>query len=73
MVAALYMRPVLEDRRLMVALPIFALGAVLSLFAYVIAAAVTMMMPEQLLTMAGLDAFIFILVTAVADRANRRR
>ena len=73
MVAALYMRPALEHRRLQVAIPIFAIGATLSLFAYFIADTVTgALSSEELLIIFGLDSFIFLLVTAVADRATRR-
>ena len=73
MVAALYMRPVLEQRRLQFAIPILTLAALLSLVAYGIANAVTgALKPDELLIIFGLDSFIFVLVTALAERAIHR-
>lgn len=74
MVAALYMRPVLQYRRLPIASLIFLAAALLSLFAYLVAKAVTAALTgDEVLIIVGLDTFAFILVSAIADRAIRQR
>jgi hypothetical protein len=72
-IAALYMRPVLENRRLPVAFGLFAVAALIGVVDYQILVALSEGVPDQLLTFFGLNAFIFVLVTAVADRTIRRR
>jgi hypothetical protein len=73
MVAALYMRPVLQYRRLPVAALIFTAAAVLSVFAYLVADAVTMALTtEEVSIITGFDTFLFSLVTAIAQRSLQR-
>jgi hypothetical protein len=73
-VAALYLRPVLESRRLPLAALIFAAAAALSALAYEVDKAVTAALgPDEILILVGMTTFAFILVNALADRTIRRR
>jgi hypothetical protein len=73
-VAALYLRPVLETRRLPVAAPIFVAATALSLLSSVVDDALTAALSsDEILILVGMTTFAFILVSAVADRATRRR
>ena len=74
MVAALYLRPVLESRRLPLAAPVVAAAAALSALAYEVDKTVTAALgPDEILILVGMTTFAFILVNAVADRTIRRR
>jgi hypothetical protein len=73
-VAALYLRPILESRRLPLAVPIFAAATALSALAYEVDKALSAALsPDETLILVGMTTFAFILVNAVADRATRRR
>jgi hypothetical protein len=72
-IAALYMRPVLESRRLPVAAPIFLAASALSVLAYEVDKAITgVLSSDEVLILVGMTTFAFILVSAIADRAVRR-
>ena len=72
MMATLYMRPVLQNRRLPVAAALLGLAAALSLSAYLDARVVSTLPLDEILVYSGLSTFSFILVTALADRSTRR-
>jgi hypothetical protein len=74
MVAALYLRPILESRRLPVAAPLFVAATALSVLAYEVGKAMlAALSSDEVLILVGMEAFAFVLVSAVADRAVRRR
>jgi hypothetical protein len=72
-VAALYMRPALETRRMSVAVPLFALASLVSVAAYASALAVSAAGERQAILLVGLATLALLLVTAVAQRASIRR
>jgi len=72
MMATLYMRPMLQNRRLPVAAALLGLAAALSLGAYLAARVITTLPLDEILVYSGLSTFSFILVTALADRSTRR-
>jgi hypothetical protein len=72
-VAALYMRPALETRRLGVAVPLFVLAAVLSVIAYVGALAVSTAGERNVLILVGLATLALLFVTSLAQRSTLRR
>jgi hypothetical protein len=72
-VAALYMRPALETRRMSVAVPLFVVAALLSLPAYLGALAVFMFGEQHVIPLVGLATLAMLLCAAVAQRGNTRR
>jgi peptidoglycan/LPS O-acetylase OafA/YrhL len=72
-VAALYMRPALETRRLRVAIPLFALAAILSVVAYIGGLAVSIAGEREILILVGLATLALLFVTSLAQRADARR
>jgi len=71
-VAALYMRPALETRRLQVAIPLFAIAALLSVVAYVGGLAVALAGEREVLILVGLATLALLFVTSLAQRSSRR-
>ena len=72
-VAALYMRPALETRRLGIAIPLFVLAAILSVVAYIGGLAVSIAGERQILILVGLVTLALLFVTSLAQRATVRR
>jgi hypothetical protein len=72
-VAALYMRPALETRRLRVAIPLFVLAAILSVVAYIGGLAVSIAGEREILILVGLATLALLFVTSLAQRADARR
>ena len=72
-VAALYMRPALETRRLGIAIPLFVLAAILSVVAYVGGLAVSIAGEREILILVGLATLALLFVTSLAQRATVRR
>jgi TIR domain len=72
-VAALYMRPALETRRLGIAIPLFVLAAILSVAAYIGGLAVSIAGERQILILVGLATLALLFVTSLAQRATVRR
>jgi hypothetical protein len=72
-VAALYMRPALETRRLQVAIPLFALASLLSVVAYVGGLAVAIAGEREVIILVGLATLALLFVTALAQRSSVRR
>jgi hypothetical protein len=72
-VAALYMRPALETRRMAIAVPLFALASLLSVAAYASALVVSIAGEKQAILLVGLATLALLLVTAIAQRAGARR
>ncbi len=72
-VAALYMRPALETRRLSVAIPLFVLAAILSVVAYIGGLAVSIAGEREILILVGLATLALLFVTSLAQRAGARR
>jgi hypothetical protein len=72
-VAALYMRPALETRRMSVAVPLFALASLVSILGYVTALAVSTAGERQVIMLVGLASLGLLMVTALAQRASVRR
>ena len=70
--AALYMRPALETKRLRVAIPLFAIAALLSLPAYYTADLLSGLAERQLLILIGPLMTALLMVTALAQRASAR-
>jgi hypothetical protein len=74
LVAALYMRPALETRRLKVAAPLLAVATLISIPAYFTMLALFSANGEkQLLNLVGPLTLVFLMVTAIAQRATVRR
>jgi TIR domain len=71
-VAALYMRPALETRRLQVAIPLFALASLLSVVAYIGGLAVSIAGEREMLILVGLATLALLFVTSIAQRASVR-
>jgi len=72
-IAALYLRPVLEVRRIGAATRVFASAVLIGLLAFYVVDAITAALePQQLMMVFGSVAFAFILITAVAERATDR-
>jgi TIR domain len=71
-VAALYMRPALETRRLQVAIPLFILGSILSVVAYIGGLAVSVAGEREILILVGLATLALLFVTSLAQRASAR-
>ena len=72
-VAALYMRPALETRRLGIAIPLFVLAAILSVVAYIGGLAVSIAGEREILILVGLATLALLFVTSLAQRATVRR
>jgi len=72
-VAALYMRPALETRRLQVAIPLFALASLLSVIAYVGGLAVAIFGEREVIILVGLATLALLFVTSIAQRSSIRR
>jgi hypothetical protein len=71
-VAALYMRPALETRRLQVAIPLFALASFLSVVAYIGGLAVSVAGQQEVIILVGLATLALLFVTSIAQRAGKR-
>ena len=69
-VAALYMRPALETRRLGIAIPLFVLAAILSVVAYIGGLAVSIAGEREILILVGLATLALLFVTSLAQRAS---
>src|SRR5262245_56623639 len=73
-VAALYMRPALETRRLQVAIPLFVLASLVSLVTYLEGLALMMVVEaREAIFLVGLATLALLFVTAIAQRATQRR
>ena len=72
-VAALYMRPALETRRLQVAIPLFILASALSVVAYLGGVAVALAGERDVIILVGLATLALLFVTSIAQRASIRR
>jgi hypothetical protein len=72
-VAALYMRPALETRRLQVAIPLFALASLFSVVAYVGGLAVAIAGEREVIILVGLATLALLFVTSIAQRSSIRR
>ena len=72
-VAALYMRPALETRRLGIAIPLFALASLLSVAAYIGGLAVSIAGEREVIILVGLATLVLLFVTSLAQRAGARR
>jgi hypothetical protein len=72
-VAALYMRPALETRRMRLAVPLFVLASLLSVAGYVSAVVVAPMGERAVLQLVGLATLALLLFTAIAQRTGARR
>jgi hypothetical protein len=72
-IAALYLRPVLEVRRIGAAVRVFASSVVLGLLAYYVVDAVTATLElHEIMMVFGAVSFAFILITIMAERAATR-
>ncbi len=71
-VAALYMRPALESRRLSVAVPLFATAAFLSLVSYLGGLVIFLGSTQQIIPMVGLATLAMLLCSALAQRGIKR-
>jgi hypothetical protein len=71
-VAPLYMRPMLETRRLALAAPLYALASLLSVMSYAINYALFSQIGTSIIVTVGPAALLLLLVTGIAQRANRR-
>jgi hypothetical protein len=71
-VAPLYMRPMLETRRLAVAAPLYALASLLAVVSYAINYALLTQIGTSIIVTVGPAALLLLLVTAIAARANKR-
>jgi hypothetical protein len=71
-VAALYMRPALESRRLSVAVPLFVIAAFVSLVAYLGGLIVFLGGSQQIIPMVGLATLAMLLCGALGQRGMRR-
>ena len=71
-VAALYMRPALETRRLQVAIPLFILGSIVSVVAYIGGLAVSIAGEGETLILVGLATLALLFVTSLAQRVSTR-
>jgi hypothetical protein len=72
-VAALYMRPALETRRLQVAIPLFVMASLLSVAAYVGGLAVAIAGEREVIILVGLATLALLFVTSLAQRSSVRR
>jgi hypothetical protein len=66
------MRPALETRRLQVAIPLFILGSILSVIAYIGGLAVSVAGEREILILVGLATLALLFVTSLAQRASSR-
>ncbi len=71
-VAALYMRPALQSRRMSVAVPLFALASLISLVGYLGGMVIAMLGEKQIIPLVGLATLAMLLCTAVAQRGTNR-
>lgn len=71
-VAPLVMRPILENRRLLQAVPLYLMGAFLSLPGYVFAARFIAQMKDDVLLLVGPTTIMMLLVSALGHRAMRK-
>jgi hypothetical protein len=71
-VAALYMRPALESRRLAVAVPLFAAAALLSLLSYLGGLIIFLGGNQHIVPLVGLSTLAMLLCSALAQRGMRR-
>jgi TIR domain-containing protein len=71
-VAALYMRPALESRRMTIAVPLFLLASLLSLASYASATVVWNLGANYAVALVGLATVAMLLFTAIAQRSGRR-
>lgn len=71
-VAALYMRPALEQRRLSVAIPLFVTAALLSLVAYLGGLVIYMGGSQHIIPLVGLATLAMLLCSALAQRGVKR-
>jgi hypothetical protein len=72
-VAALYMRPALETRRLQIAIPLFVLASFVSVAAYVAGLVVAVAGEREIIILVGLATLALLFVTSIAQRASTRR
>jgi hypothetical protein len=72
-VAALYMRPALETRRLQIAIPLFVLASFVSVAAYVAGLVVAVAGEREIIILVGLATLALLFVTSIAQRASARR
>ena len=73
MIAALYLRPVLEVRRIGAATRLFACAVVLGILAfYVLDAVISTLELREIMMVFGSVSFAFILITTIAERATNR-
>jgi hypothetical protein len=72
-VAALYMRPALETRRLRIAIPLFVLACFVSVAAYVGGLVVAVAGEREIIILVGLATLALLFVTSIAQRASLRR
>jgi hypothetical protein len=71
-VAALYMRPALEQRRLSVAVPLFATAALLSLVSYLGGLVIFLGGSQHIIPLVGLATLAMLLCSALAQRGVKR-
>jgi hypothetical protein len=67
-IAALYLRPVLEARRIAVAFRLFAISAALGVLAYTVLDAMQTLAQDELMIIFGSVGFAFVLITSIAVR-----
>jgi hypothetical protein len=72
-VAALYMRPALETRRLHIAIPLFVVASLLSVVAYLAGLAVAIAGEREVIILVGLATLALLFVTSLAQRSGTRR
>jgi TIR domain len=71
-VAALYMRPALQSRRMSVAVPLFALASLVSLVGYLGGMIISMLGEKQIIPLVGLATLAMLLCNALAQRGTNR-
>jgi hypothetical protein len=71
-VAALYMRPALQSRRMSVAVPLFTLASLISLISYLGGLVISMLGERQIIPLVGLATLAMLLCTAAAQRGSNR-
>jgi hypothetical protein len=71
MVATLYMRPVLQTSKLVVAVPLLLAAAAISVMSYLVGLAMLTLLGNRIVMLIGPTTFIMLLVSAVADRMKR--
>lgn len=72
-VAALYMRPTLETRRLHIAIPLFVVATLISVAAYAGGLAVATAGEREVVILVGLATLALLFVTSIAQRSDARR